>query len=786
MIANDANSRFFKNNPLITSCLLLGLALTPTGGRAQTSTVDPAGELPPDSAYVVIRDGHLHLDGRRVRFWGATQGLPEEAAPGDDIYAYGRKAVDRFEAYGFNLMRIWGMTRNALRQPEGYVKGDGSVLDRYDWIIAEMKRRGMKLWVGSAGVAGPATPEDVDILDDPETAEAWKAAVAEAEIGRVGYHVATAWDPRLEAIAIRDTRKALSRVNRHTGLRIADDPVFAVWELTNEQWWIVKMVSGQWQRLPKFFKDSLLARWHGFLKEKYGTTEGLAEAWKGLLPDENLEAGTVLLAPMRNAAKVGALNDDNPRAEAKFEDVPVEYGREDVSEHRARDVNEFFASLILASKQRQAEAFKTIGKSTRLSTLLWDTGIGYNGIAQLLHQNAEAVAHCAYIGGVTHYESDKRYPFFSGLEEYPRISLDVPWLEHNKVEGKPFFCYEVNIGSPAKFRTEFPYRLLFLASIQDWDIVAFHTLSGGYNWTKEDPLEGPISSPGHAAAQFNLHHDEVLISAMRAAGEMFKGLSLDPAPTPTTFIYGRNTLFSSDSMDYAGSYGDIGGDMLKTTYQYGMRIRLDPDREDDEIIGPTVPLNTWTNPSPLNPTGQMLYDYKNGWLKIDSPAAAAFTGFLAQYGRDRVEFDNGVRIENVSVVNPPEAPYPVTPDENYVSIGVASTDGRPLAECERALISAVSTSANRGLKVGRDPDGPERPPHIWAGVKVFEGAWKTPVEVSRVDCVISAPALAGMTYRMRDWRWNVVAEGELGADGRLEIPGDLPVFLIELERGDAL
>jgi hypothetical protein len=571
-------------------------------------------------------------------------------------------------------------------------------------------------------------------------------------------------------------------MNHHTGLRMVDDPVFAVWELTNEHWWISRMVSGRWQKLPKFFRDSLIARWHAFLKKKYGDQKALVAKWNGLLPGEDLEKGTILLCPMRNAAKVGALNDSNPRAEAKFQGVMMEYGRDDVNTHRGRDVNEFFAGLIVSSKRRQAAAFKKLGKSTRLGALLWDTGIGYNGISQLIHQNADAVAHCAYIGGCTHDPDDARYPWMSGLEEPPRICLNVPWLEHNKIEGKPFFCYETNIGTPAKFRTEFPYRILFLATIQDWDIVAWHTLSGGYKWEREDPFDGPVSSPGKAATQFNFQHDEILIAAMRVAGQMFTGLSLKPAPKPTKFIFGRKTIYHPKSMDYAGSYGRNGEHMLHTTYRYGCRIEIDLEREDDQIIGRTVPLNCYAYPHPLRPTDQMVYDWRKGYLMIESPACAAFTGFLAQYGSDTVRFKNGVSIADVSVENPPDTPYPMTPEENYVSVGVASGDGQPLATCKTAVLSAVSTSANKGLKVGRDPKCGDIPRSVWHGSKVFAGAWNRPVLVSRVNCTVTAPALAGMHYRMRDWYWKVVEEGKVGKSGKIAISASKPVFLIELER----
>ncbi|MDA3962433.1 MAG: hypothetical protein PF961_16725, partial [Planctomycetota bacterium] len=381
--------------------------------------------LPPDSEYVQIQDGHLHLDGKRVRFWAGINGQPHwrKDCTVEDIV----RSVDRVEAYGFNMMRLWGVHRTFDKQPEGYVKGDGSKLDLHDRTIAEFKKRGIKIWVGAGGTGGRARAEDVDIIDEPETAAAWQEAIGPKGV-KCAHYVATLWDPRLEAIAIRNNQTRMNRVNHHTGLRIGDDPVFAVWELTNEQWWMQRMVGGTWIKLPEYFRDSLLVKWHEFLRNKYGTQEALVTSWTGLLPGENLVEGTILLAPMRNAARTAALNDANVHAMAKLDSVDTKYGREDFNVRRGRDVNEFFAGLLLAHKQRMSDSFKKNGKSARLCPLLWDTGMGYNGVNQLMHQNADASSYCAYVGGLTHDESHERYPWCSGLEQPPRICLDVPWL----------------------------------------------------------------------------------------------------------------------------------------------------------------------------------------------------------------------------------------------------------------------------------------------------------------------------------------------------------------------
>ncbi len=765
------------------------------GSLALLGCVSPrvlgAVELPPDSEYVVAHDdGDLYVGEQAVRFWGGIGGVPVSKAPGEDPYAYARRMADRIQLYGFNMMRVWGQNDAVFAQPEGYTKGDGSRLDLYDAMIAILKERGIRLWFAGAGSGGTATADDVAVIDDPASAEGWSAAItdmakAQRKSGEISVNlagcVASAWDPRLEELTIQRTAHFLDHLNQHTGLRRADDPVYAIWELTNEQWWIVQMVSGKWQKLPKFFRDSLIGKWHEFLQNKYGGQEALVAAWGGLKPGEDLAAGTLYLAPLRGAGSPAILNDANPIAQAKVDGEAQTFSRDDFSVNRGRDVNEFFAGLILGHKQRVSAAFKKNGKSAKLSSLVWDTGIGYNGISQLLHQNADAVTHCAYIGGWTNDQSNRRYPWYSGLEEYPRICQNVPWLEHNTVAGKPFFVYECQIGAPSKYRVEFPYRMVFLAAIQGWDAVCWHTMSGGYKWNSEDPFSGMLSAPGHAAAQFNYPQDETQLAAMHVAGQIFANRHLSPAPNPTTFIYGRKSLFHPDSMDYAGSYGKMGEDMLPTAYRYGSRIRIDLNRDDDAIEGPIVQLRGYAQPNPLRPTPQMTYDYQKGYLTMDAPGCAAFTGFLSGYGSDRVTFANGLTISDVRIVSPPDMTYPVTQDEGYVAIGITSTDGKDLATCSRAVFSAVSTSCNTGLQVGPDPEAPERPRHPWESMKVIDRG-SLPVQHSRVGCTITSPALVGMEVEMHNWQGEVIGQQTIGADGQFHIEAGTPLFVAYLTR----
>lgn len=211
---------------------------------APTSGANSLNTLPDKSEYVVVQDGHLAIRGRRTKFWsviGKTFITPE-LEPGDSPAVRKQKIddarrgtdvlVQRFFDLGFNSTRLWAAAPNT----EDYQIGDGSAADAVDYFLAEMKKRGGRIWLAALNNVGDAEVKDAGIVDDPGTVELWKKAV-EASDGKVSLRgsLARVWDRRLEALHIERMKQVAMHTNKHTGLRWADDPVFGVWELTNEE-----------------------------------------------------------------------------------------------------------------------------------------------------------------------------------------------------------------------------------------------------------------------------------------------------------------------------------------------------------------------------------------------------------------------------------------------------------------------------------------------------------------------------------------------------------------------
>jgi len=499
------------------------------------------------------------------------------------------------------------------------------------------------------------------------------------------------------------------------------------------------------------------------------------------------------------------INDANPLAIAALQGLAQEYDRSDFSPARAADVIEVLLDLQLIHKLKEAAAIKPLGRSTTLSPMIFDTGIGYEIHSQYLHQHADAVAHCAYVNGrgpafaeaakavaeqpneqqrlrvlqeaerIAANSLDVGNPgpietstgWVNWLPKPPGISQGVPWLEQGKVPGKPFLCYETQIQQPAKYRTDYPLRIAALASIQDWDWVCWHYFGDGALdsiTTEPRPWEKPMDiTTGWHPQGYHFTYDEAQSAAMRAAAHLFRSGGVLPAPMPTTFVFGRKALLDVDSMDYGGSFGMAGLDMLQTAYQYGSRLVIDPTRADDEVRGPVVRFADRNTHNPYTPTTQIDFDWKKGHLKIDSPFASAFTGSLDE----SAEFAaSGVRLADVNIIDPPGTAEPIAA-KNFVTFSLYATDGNPLATARTASLLLVSTSFNTGFAL--DEKG-------WA-----KNGGSTPILVSRVGATIQSPVLVGMRYQFLDWNLKALGDG-LISDGTLRVPGELPIFLVNLSR----
>ena len=317
-------------------------------------------------------------------------------------------------------------------------------------------------------------------------------------------------------------------------------------------------------------------------------------------------------------------------------------------------------------------------------------------------------------------------------------------------------------------------QLVSLASINDWDIICWHYFGNVPDSKQEKPYSQALdysSSEIEHPQGLHYQYDEVQLSAMMAASQIFRNFQLDPATDPTTFIFGRKSLYDPASMDYAGSYKKTGNCFLPTTYRYGSRIKIDTSITEDKIIGPVIKRGVY-EPNPYVPTPEIEYNWNQGYLQFDNEQVCMFTGFL--HGEDRsLMFDNGVEVSRVEFRNPENIAYPVTGEEGYFEFTLTSLDKKAIDESEELLVSLVSTSFNSGFELDHSKIKRE---FLWNwNKKSTVNTGSTPVLVTRVGCNIKLPGIIKGDYLFYDFHFNLIGSGSF-TRGEICIPCDKPVF----------
>ena len=178
----------------------------------------PAGK----HGFVRVRDGHLARgDGTRLRLWGVhltdwSRGSvllpPKEDAP---------TWAGTLARYGINCVRLHFLDLDA---PRGIIAAgsdsrhfDPQQLDRLDFLVAELKKRGiyvdLNLNVGRSYRSEDSVPDFERIR--------WAKGL-------------TLFDPRLIALEKEYARMLLTHVNPYTGAAYKDEPAVAIVEILNE------------------------------------------------------------------------------------------------------------------------------------------------------------------------------------------------------------------------------------------------------------------------------------------------------------------------------------------------------------------------------------------------------------------------------------------------------------------------------------------------------------------------------------------------------------------------
>jgi len=682
------------------------------------------------NSFVTVRDGHLNLAGERIRLWGVCLNTGH-------LFNHTQmdNTVARIKAMGFNGVRFWA-SWDTFYEPgkamtagwRDYEKGDNSTLDRYDYMVWKFKQAGIFVWCPELKGHMWPQPGDYNILPakSPEDRKAWGEAIK--AMSRYSFARFMYLDERIGALHRYHAKKFLNHVNKYTGIRNAEEPTFAAYELVNESGVVTPLLFSAMdhyvpKRLPKYFHDKYLSIWNAWLKEKYQSDEALKKAWGKLTEGESLAKGTVRARP--------TFKDHKNYPDAR---------RDDYATFCRGVVTGYFSSL-----EKFVRAQAPVGVGVNVAPITWDTctGIGPNSFATVGGGTFNSASTYIKNYGDKVKKEEPLYPYNATVKQHPSL-LNAPSIW--RIKDKPFMIYETNEFRQGAYHVEHPGILVAYGSWQDWDGVFFH-IWGGYSddWNFErganiDFLKAPLYYGSWGLA---MGTDEILQSQMRAAGAAFRNFLIKPAPNPTVLKVGKQVL--NNYYEHLWNFPEHQR-VLNTAPLHGLRFDVDADW--DGLMKHEGPLAPEKLPQNIRMGKQIQWNRKLGLLKVDTPTVKMAIGFP----RSAITFKDGVRLSKTN--------------RKFVCFVLSSEDGKPIAQSAKMTLSVVSRSRNTGYK------------YVAEKGKQINGT--APVIVDRVACKVTLPSAKGRKCRKIDYALRTIEETD--ASEAIVLDGVKPVFICEITR----
>jgi hypothetical protein len=594
----------------------------------------PAGK----DGFIQLRNGHL-ADGRgkRVRFWGVNAtgagGLPakERAALLAQLLAQ----------RGINCVRFHMLDGVA---PRGLIKAgtstssafDSEALDRLDFFIAELKKRGiyanLNLNVGRRYRSG-------DGVRDYELIGFAKAL--------------TFFDERLLELQRDYARQLLTHVNPYTGKPYADEPAVALVEFVNEnsliEAWFGNRLLGQnikpgdatWTDIPPGYAADLTAKYNAWLRAH--VPESTIDGWRKA---EGLPPGSPI--PRLKPSEFSRANTERFSAEARFY-LEIEA--------------QFFTGMARFLRNELKVKSLLVGNS--------DHGHGKSGYPQLVGTSLLDVIDGHVYWQHPRYLNDPQTGRRRGFEIRNTPMVDDPLhstvaeLARSPLAGKPYTVSEVNHPFPAEYACEGIPILGAYAALQDWDGIFWYTLAHA-DITGGEPL---------VAAHFDIAPDPVKMAQIAAGSLMFLRGDVSAARQVVSRGYSRDQVIDSIRLPSSASPFFDADFSPALPLQHQVRISS-LERSVKTTVASEASFPARSDTAELTwSTGEN----HTGLVLINTERSQAAVGFC---GRAPVALNN-FRFES---------------DIAFCAVTVSALEEKPISQSDRLLLTAGARVANAGME----------------------------------------------------------------------------------------
>ena len=350
------------------------------------------------------------------------------------------------------------MRRHGLNyaRSHGFGLPDEDDWDKLDYLIHQCKKAGIYL------VLTPVYWTEFEVVDP------------EGKTVKTSSHVILFFNENME-MAVRELWKEFySHMNPYTGLRYMEDPTIVSFELKNEDssFWALDWIRNG---LPVYWKE-MQQQFSGFLKQKYGTTEALREAWTleehstALADNESLEKGNVDLFEMSG--------------------WEVERGEKDVAMRpRKSDQTQFLHQKLVAFYARSYAYLREIGCKQAIC------GSNWRGHSYSMRHVLEADARMDYMDQHDYFDHPQGGWRTRDAVQHNQCMLKsaraglIGNLAPRQVMNRPYTVSEWNIGAWNEHLMEASFSMISVGLLQGWDgLIQFVLLPRGF--PGEEPMLG--------------------------------------------------------------------------------------------------------------------------------------------------------------------------------------------------------------------------------------------------------------------------------------------------------
>jgi hypothetical protein len=537
----------------------------------------PAGK----NGFIRVQSGHLATaDGRRVRFWGVNLSMSGSRPRKEDAPAY----AAHLARFGVNCVRIhhfdWRTPRGIIdsRRPDSRHL-DPEELDRFDFFVAELKKRGIYVNL-NLNVGRTFEKED-----------------GVREYDQLGFAKAvTIFDERIIELEKEYAKQLLGHRNPYTGTEYRSEPAIAMVEMINEnsliEYWLAGRLSGKgrapgsdatWAHIPASYESDLTAKYNDWLKQRLPAAD---------LAKLRQEAG----AP--EGAPVPRLN-------------PPEF--QAASALRFQTEAAFYMHL----EDRFFQDMRSYLKDTLgVKSLLVGTSAHNGGISP--YPLLASTSKLDIVDAHTYWQHPRTINLPDGrrrqeIANTPMVNeperSSIVTLSRSAVAGKPFMVSEINHPFPSEYAAEgLPIAAAYGAFL-DWDAVFW------YSFSHTEPSVWKPSSPG----SFDIRQDPVKMTQLAAAAVLFLRGDVSPARRTITRSYSREQVLESLRSPRSEAPYFTPGFPLLLPLRHGSRIASFDGKPVTEF--PPVPQGPV-----VSDTNQLRW--QKGLVTVDTEHSQALIGYV--------------------------------------------------------------------------------------------------------------------------------------------------------------